>query len=60
MATNVAETLTKLSLQVWEKVRYRRYDNFDREIESLTKGLDFTAKVKEQIAKGVIIESRII
>ncbi len=56
MATSVADTLTKLALQVWEKFRYRRYDDFDREIESLSKGLDFIAKVNEQVENKVLSE----
>jgi hypothetical protein len=56
MAKPVAEGITKLALQIWEKLRYRRYDNFDREMDSLKKGLDLVETVKERVASGALKE----
>jgi len=52
----IAETIVRLFKQFWEKIKYQRFEDFDRKVESLSNGLDFTAKVQEQIDNKVIDE----
>jgi hypothetical protein len=52
----VGETLGKLLKEFWDKVKYRKFDEFDRKIESLSKGLSFSETVQLQIEKKIIDE----
>jgi hypothetical protein len=53
--------------EFWEKIKYRRFEDFDRKVESLSKGLTFVATVQEQIEKksidqntGDILKQRVL
>ncbi len=43
-----------LLLQFWDKIRFRDQDTFEKDIEALSKGLEFLAKTKEAVATGAI------
>lgn len=52
----ISKTIKELFLELWEKIKYRRFEEFDRKVESLTKGLTLAATIQEQIEKKVINE----
>jgi len=53
-AAPVINTMKELFEFYWEKIRHRKFDDFDRQIESATKGIAFLELVKTQIEKNVI------
>jgi hypothetical protein len=43
-----------LFLQFWDKIRFRDQDTFEKDIEALSKGLEFLAKTKDAVDSGAI------
>lgn len=54
IAKAIAQHLLVLFKEFWEKIKYRRFEEFDREVDSLSKGLTFVATLQEQVGKSVI------
>ena len=52
----IAEILTLLFKEFWDKIKYRKFEDLDRKLDCLSKGLTFTATVKQQIENKVIDE----
>jgi hypothetical protein len=50
----VLETMGSLFLQYWDKVRFRDQDAFERDMEALTKGLEFISKVQDAVEKQAL------
>jgi hypothetical protein len=48
------DAMGSLFLQFWDKIRFRDQDTFEKDIEALSKGLDFLAKTKEAVDTGAI------
>ena len=48
------DAMGALFLQFWDKIRFRDQDTFEKDIEALSKGLDFLAKTKESVDSGAI------
>src|ERR1035441_4925981 len=55
-AKAVIESMGNLFLQFWDKVKFRHHDTFERDIEALSKGLEFVAKVHEAVENQAITE----
>jgi hypothetical protein len=55
-AKAVIESMGNLFLQFWDKVKFRHYDTFERDIEALSKGLEFVTKVHEAMEKQAITD----
>jgi hypothetical protein len=55
-AMAIALSMTTLLFQWWDKLRFSRYETFDRKIESASKGLTFMETVKQSVEKQVINE----
>ena len=53
-AKAIMDTAKVLFEQFWDKIRFRTLDNFDRKLESLSKGLKFVELVQEQVNKKAI------
>jgi hypothetical protein len=55
-AKAIIESMGTLFLQFWDKVRFRHQDSFERDIEALSKGLEFMTKVQEAVAKQALTD----
>ncbi len=55
-AVAIALSMTTLLFQWWDKIRFSRYETFDKKIESASKGLTFMETVKQSVEKQVINE----
>lgn len=53
-ATALIATLGPLLLRFWDKHRFRDKETFDKDVESLGKGLDFLKKVHENVENRAI------
>lgn len=51
---SIVEALVLLFKEFWEKIKYARFDDFDRKVESLSKGLTFAATLQQQIDNNVV------
>ncbi len=56
ISKTAGETLSKLLKEFWDKVKDRKFDGFDRKIDSLSKGLSSSETVHQQIDKKIIDE----
>jgi hypothetical protein len=52
----IAETLNTLLRQVWDKLRFWKYDTFDKRMESVSKGLDVVDKIHQSVEKRSLTE----
>lgn len=55
-AKAVIESMGNLFLQFWDKIKFRHHDTFERDIEALSKGLEFVTKVQEAVEKQAVTE----
>ena len=55
-AKAIIDAIGPLFLQFWNKLMFRRQESFERDIEALSKGLEFMGKTKEAVDKGVLTE----
>jgi len=55
-AKAIIESMGTLFLQFWDKVRFRHQDTFERDIDALSKGLDFVTRVHEAVEKQALTE----
>jgi hypothetical protein len=53
---DIADTLNTLLKQVWEKLRFWRFDTFDKRMDSISKGLDIVDKIHESVEKGSVTQ----
>jgi hypothetical protein len=53
-AKAIIATLGPLFLQFWDKVRFRHHETFDKDLQALSKGLEFMGKVQEAVANNTI------
>jgi hypothetical protein len=53
-AREAIDAMRALFLQFWDKIRFRDQDTFEKDIEALSKGLEFLAKTKEAVDSGAI------
>jgi hypothetical protein len=53
-AKAVIDAMGPLLLQFWDKFRFRHHETFEKDLEALSKGLDFMAKVQEAVDKNVL------
>lgn len=53
-AADVVDSIKRLLIDVWKAVRFRKYDEFDRKIESVAGAVQFASTVQEQVDRGVI------
>ncbi len=53
-ATALIATLGPLLLRFWDKARFRDQETFDKDLDSLGKGLEFMKKVEENVKGGAI------
>lgn len=54
--TLIVTAIKLLFKEVWEKIKYRRFEDFDRKVESLSKGLTLNATIDEQVKNKVLDE----
>lgn len=52
----VIDTLKGLFGEFWTKIRYKDLEDFDKKIDSLSKGLTFVAILNDQVAKKAITQ----
>jgi hypothetical protein len=50
----IVESLAATLLQWWDKRRFQRQDTYEKDVEALSKGLEFLTKVQESVEKGTI------
>lgn len=55
-AKAVIESMANLFLQFWDKIRFRHHDTFERDIEALSKGLEFVTKIHEAVEAQALTE----
>jgi hypothetical protein len=55
-ATALIKILSPLLLQFWDKVRFRHHETFNKDIEALSKGLEFVTKVQDAVTNESITE----
>ena len=48
------DAVRDLLLQFWDRVRFRGQDTFEKDIEALSRGLEFLAKTKDAVESGAI------
>jgi hypothetical protein len=48
------DAMHNLFLQFWDKMRFRDQDTFEKDIEALSKALEFLAKTKDAVDSGAI------
>lgn len=53
-AASISKIIRDLFKDFWEKIKYSKFDDFDRKVESLSKGLSLTTTIHEQVEKKVI------
>jgi hypothetical protein len=53
-AREVIEAVGALFLQFWDKIRFRDQDTFEKDMEALSKALEFLAKSEEAVNNGSI------
>jgi hypothetical protein len=53
-AKEIAETISRLFSQWWERIVFFRYDSFDKKVAAANKSLSFAESVEDSIVKGVI------
>ncbi len=56
MATGVGKNVKQLFIEIWDKIKYGKFEDFDRKVESLSKGLTLAATIQQQIDNKVIDE----
>jgi hypothetical protein len=52
----ILDILRGLLSEFWEKIKYSSFEDFDKKIDSMSKGLTFIGAVNEQIESGAISE----
>jgi len=52
--TGLIAVLGPLLLQFWDKVRFRDQESFGKDLEALSKGLEFIGKVQESVQKQAL------
>lgn len=55
-AAGLIAVLGPLLLQFWDKTRFRRQDTFTKDMEALSKGLEFVTKVQEAVGRGALTD----
>ena len=55
-AKEVAEAMDLLLSQWWDRIRFWRFDTFDKKVEAVAKTLALAEVVSQQVSKGVISE----
>ena len=55
-AKAVLDIMRGLFSEFWGKFKYSSFQDFDRKVDSLSKGLSFVGAVKEQVDKGAVDE----
>jgi hypothetical protein len=53
-AKEVIDSIRRLLKEFWLAVRFRKFDEFDRKIETLSKSLVFASTVQKQVENGTI------
>ncbi len=53
-AKQIAETISTMFSQWWERIVFFRYDSFDKKVAAANKSLSFAESVEDSIAKGAI------
>lgn len=53
-AAAISKIIRDLFKDFWEKIKYSKFEDFDRKVESLSKGLSLTTTIHEQVEKKVI------
>ena len=53
-AAEVVRGARAVFLQFWNKIMFRQQENFERDMDALSKGLDFLDKTQESVKKGAI------
>jgi hypothetical protein len=53
----IVDMLKGLYTELWVKVRYRDFEDFDKKIDSLSNGLTFVAALQDQVNKEAITAS---
>jgi hypothetical protein len=56
-AKALADIMRGLFAEFWEKVKFRPFDEFEKKIDALSKGLAFVGQVKAQVENQVISET---
>jgi hypothetical protein len=55
-AGNIAEKLKTLLAEFWDRIVYRKYDEFGKQMDAVSTGLSVIGEIKEAVANGTLTE----
>jgi len=55
-AVDIVKLISGLFKEIWDKIKYGRFEDFDRKIDSISKGLTVTAVIQQQIENKTLDE----